>query len=326
MKSFAIAAIASLAQATIMSELEFAFMNYAVAHNKNYASVEEFQARFTNFVAQEAHIVRQNAKATGHTAAHNYLSDYSTEEYMNMMGLKDQDREADQEYMFTATPNSTGIDWRTVKGVVTPVKDQGQCGSCWAFSATESVESHYVLAGNDQVIMAPQELVDCSKGLFSNHGCSGGWYYYAWKWLESSKSMTEADYPYTSGVTGKETKCAYDSAKGVTNVSDYKQVSKDTDSIKAAIELGPVSVAVSAGNDVFRNYSSGIVTADDGCPTNVDHAIQAVGWGSEDGQDYYIVRNSWNTTWGDQGFIKLATGTGKGVCGINQDVYYPIIA
>lgn len=138
--------------------------------------------------------------------------------------------------------------------------------------------------------------------------------------------MKESDYPYTSGNTGKETTCAYDASKGVTNVSSYQQVSQDTDSIKAAIALGPVSVAVSAGNDVFRNYQSGIVTEDMGCPTRVDHAIVAVGWGSEDGQDYYIVRNSWNTTWGNKGYINIATADGKtGVCGINQDVYYPII-
>jgi|Transcript_6733 cathepsin L len=173
--------------------------------------------------------------------------------------------------------------------------------------------------------MAPQELVDCSKGLFSNHGCGGGWYYYAYKWLKHNKTMRESDYPYTSGVTGKETKCAYDASKGVTNVSSYKKVAKKTESIKAAIDIGPVNVAVSAGNDVFRNYSSGIVTEADGCPNRVDHAILAVGYGYEGNQGYYIVRNSWNTYWGDQGYIKIGMAGGKGVCGINQDVYYPII-
>jgi len=103
---------------------------------------------------------------------------------------------------------------------VTPVKDQGQCGSCWAFSATETTESSWVIAGNEQVIMSPQELVDCAKGLFSNHGCSGGWYYYAWKWNKTNKTMTEDSYPYTSGTTGDETTCNYD-GEGVTLVADY---------------------------------------------------------------------------------------------------------
>ena len=96
----------------------------------------------------------------------------------------------------------------------------------------------------------------------------------------------------------------------------------DTDCIKARIEQGPVSVAVAAGNNVFRNYSSGIVTEADNCPTTIDHAIQAVGWGYEGDQGYYIVRNSWNTTWGDQGYIKLGMAEGKGVCGVNEYVYW----
>lgn len=205
---------------------------------------------------------------------------------------------------------------------MTPVKDQGQCGSCWAFSATETTESSWVIAGNDQVIMSPQELVDCAKGLFSNHGCNGGWYYYAWKWNKTNKTMTEESYPYTSGTTGDETACVYDADVGVTLVADYGQVAEDTDSIKARLEEGPVSVAVAAGNNVFRNYTSGIVTEADGCPTNLDHAIQAVGYGYEGEQGYYIVRNSWNTTWGDQGYIKIGMAEGKGVCGINQAVYW----
>jgi len=184
-----------------------------------------------------------------------------------------------------------------------------------------------VIAGNEQVIMAPQELVDCDKGLFvGNHGCSGGWYYTAYKWLAKNKAMKESDYPYTSGTTGTESKCAHDESKGVTNVSSYKSVKANTDSIKAAIEIGPVNVAVSAGNDIFRNYKSGIVTEADNCPTRLDHAIVAVGWGVEGDQEYYIVRNSWAATWGDNGFIKIATADGKtGVCGINSKVYYPII-
>jgi C1A family cysteine protease len=122
---------------------------------------------------------------------------------------------------FTGVTNADSIDWREVGDVVTPVKDQGQCGSCWAFSATEAVESAYVIAGNDQVIMAPQELVDCARGMFTSHGCSGGWYYYAWEWLGSHKTMKESDYPYTSGAAGQETTCAYDESVGVTNVSSY---------------------------------------------------------------------------------------------------------
>ena len=118
------------------------------------------------------------------------------------------------------------------------------------------------------------------------------------------------------------TTCVYDKAEGITYVTDYGQVAMDTDSIKARIELGPVSVAVAADNDVFWNYSSGIVTEADNCTVHINHAVQAVGWGYEGDQGYYIVRNSWNTTWGDQGYIKLGMAEGYGVCGVNMAVYW----
>ena len=311
----------------MLDHIAYEFMKFIAVHGKEYVTLEEWNRRLALFEETWNFIEERNSTDSSYRAGTNQFSDWSHEEYESMLGLKGIERDEDQEDLFTGVSNSNGVDWRNTRGVVTAVKNQGQCGSCWAFSATESVESAYVIAGNKQVIMAPQELVDCSKGLFSgNHGCSGGWYYNAWKWLENSMTMAEEDYPYTSGDDGRETKCAYDESKGVTYVSSYKQVSKDTESIKAAIEIGPVSVAVSAGNDVFRNYQSGIVTEDDGCPTRVDHAIQAVGYGYEGEQGYYIVRNSWDTTWGDKGFIKIGMADGKkGVCGINQDVYYPII-
>ena len=200
-----------------------------------------------------------------------------------MMGLRTEDTEKPEgKMLFTGTASNESLDWRDVKDVVTPVKNQGQCGSCWAFSATEAVESAYVIAGNKQVIMSPQELVDCAKGFIrNNHGCKGGWYYWAYDWLEKHMTMSIESYPYVSGETMKATKCQYNADEGVTNVSDYVEVNPDTKDIKAALELGPVNVAVAAGNDVFRNYKSGIITAADNCPTSIDHAIVAVGYGYE---------------------------------------------
>ena len=321
MKTFAAIAFAGVASATLMDPNDYEFMRYVTKYNKFYETVEEFTRRMEIFVETKLTIAMLNNRNSSYRAGLNQFSDWTNEEYESMLGLL-ADYDVSDNEKWTGAPNSTGIDWRTIGDTVTPVKDQGACGSCWAFSATETTESSWVIAGNDQVIMAPQELVDCAKGLFSNHGCNGGWYYYAWNWNKDNMTMRESDYPYTSGSTGDETPCAYDESKGVTLVADYGQVAEDTDSIKARIEQGPVSVAVAAGNDVFRNYTSGIVTEADGCPTRLDHAIQAVGWGSENGQDYYIVRNSWNTTWGDQGYIKIGTGSGKGVCGINQAVYW----
>jgi len=251
------------------------------------------------------------------------MSDWTEEEFTTMLGLANMDvEETTDAEVFSGAPNATSVDWRNKTDVVSPVKDQGQCGSCWAFSSIEAIESAYVIAGNDQVIQSPQELVDCTRSLLGNHGCSGGWYYNSYKWLKNNKTMTESDYPYTA----KDGTCTYDETKGVTGTSSYKQVSKDKASIMAAIEQQPVNVAVSAGNDIWRSYTSGVVTEADGCGTRVDHAVVAVGYGTENGEDYYIVRNSWNTTWGDKGYIKIGAIDGKtGVCGINGYVYYPII-
>jgi len=124
-----------------------------------------------------------------------------------------------EEVDISALPSSW--DWRT-QGMVTDVKDQGNCGSCWAFSGVEAVESAYAIGGGDLIVMSEQEVVDCT--LYpetENMGCSGGWYFWAWDWLADHKTMKESDYPYTSGSTGKETACAYDESKGVTNVSSY---------------------------------------------------------------------------------------------------------
>ena len=329
MKTFAFAAIAGLAAAEYQMSTEMtAFMNYISQHAKSYENMEEFYDRFELFQQTEASIAELNAANSRATFGHNAFSDWTHQEYMSMMGLKYE--ETPELYINKTSDlvstNGDSWDWRDHAGVVTPVKDQGQCGSCWAFSATEAVESAYVIAGNEQVIMSPQELVDCSKGLLSNHGCNGGMYYHGWKWEETHMTMRESDYPYVSGTTKEaQSSCGYDESKGVTYVSGYEQVSADTDSIKAAIKKQPVSVAINAESKVFQTYQSGILTATDNCPTKIDHAVVAVGYGYEGDQGYYIVRNSWATVWGDQGYVKIGMADGDGICGINQVVYYPTI-
>ena len=320
MRTFALAALAAVSSAINMAEFEF--MNYVTKFGKDYAEVAEFETRMALFNAAAAKIEALNAENSSYVAGHNHMSDWTEEEYRSMLGLVvPEDHEVD-ETAWEGTPNSTGFDWRTdSRHALTDVKDQGQCGSCWAFSATETLESAYILAGNDMVVLAPQELVDCSKGLLSNHGCNGGMYYNAWKWEKDHFAMKESDYPYTSGTTGKETTCAYDKSKGVVEVSGYKSIKANVDSIKAAVEQQPLSIAVMADNDAFRYYKDGVITADQ-CPGRIDHAIQAVGWGNDGTQDYFIVRNSWNTTWGDKGFAKLAADDkGDGTCGMNSVVY-----
>ena len=325
MKTFALAAIAGLASAEMSAEMT-SYMNYISQHSKSYENMQEFYDRFQLFQQAEASIAELNSANSRATFGHNQFSDWTHQEYVSMLGLRFE--ETPELYINkTANVESTNgdsFDWRDQSGVVTPVKDQGQCGSCWAFSATEAVESAYVIAGNEQVIMSPQELVDCSKGLLSNHGCNGGMYYHGWKWEESHMTMRESDYPYVSGTTKEaQSTCNYDESKGVTNTTGYGQVSGDVDSIKDAIKTkGPVSIAINAETKVFQTYKSGIITESDGCPTKIDHAVLAVGYGYDGDQGYFIVRNSWNTTWGDSGYVKLGMAEGEGVCGMNQVVYW----
>jgi len=142
-------------------------------------------------------------------------------------------------------------------------------------------------------------------------GCSGGWYYWAWDYMKTTALETEASYPYTSG-TGITGTCKYNASLGVAKVTGYTEVAATSTAIKSALNLKPVSVAIQADTAVFQTYSSGIITSA-GCGTNIDHAVVAVGYGD----NYYIVRNSWGTGWGEAGHVRIGIAEGAGICGIN---------
>lgn len=323
MKTFAASLFAAVTSAELMTSMDYAFMRYVSSHSKMYQTVEEFNLRKAAYALVDEHVQRVNSDPTStYKAGHNRFSDWTPSEWDAILGLKDMPKpdfepvvEEDEE---VALNLPTAWDWRS-KGMVTPVKDQGSCGSCWAFSSIEAIESAWLIAGNEQIIMSEQELVDCSSET-GNEGCNGGWYFWSYDWLKTNFTMKESDYPYTA-VDGN---CNYDASKGVTEVSSYGRTI-GTNKNLAQLYQQPVNVAVAAGNAVFGSYQSGIVTADAGCPTQIDHAIVAVGWGEENGVQYYIVRNSWGEGWGEDGYIRIATSGGLGVCGINQYVYYPTL-
>ena len=223
------------------------------------------------------------------------------------------------------------IDW-TTKGAVTPVKDQGQCGSCWSFSTTGALEGAYAIKNSKLVSFSEQQLVDCDSlgNGGRDHGCNGGLMDNAFSWIAKNNGLClEADYPYVSGTTMTAGTCKT-VCKNVagSDVAKFVDVESASDlAFSTALAQQPVSVAIEADQREFQLYKSGVFTG--ACGTNLDHGVLAVGYGSENGVEYYKVKNSWSTTWGDKGYIRLGKGSsyngGKGQCGILLEASYPVV-
>jgi C1A family cysteine protease len=221
------------------------------------------------------------------------------------------------------------VDWVN-GGAVTPVKNQGQCGSCWSFSTTGALEGAYYTTYGSLPSFSEQQLVDCDtrKNGGKDMGCNGGLMDNAFAWIEKNGGLcSEGDYPYTSGDTKTagtcESTCDIVSNSVVTSFNDVHS-SNDVD-MMTALSKQPVSIAIEADQKDFQLYSSGVFTGS--CGTNLDHGVLAVGYGSLDGQDFYKVKNSWGTTWGDGGYILLGRGDefnkGQGQCGMLLQASYP---
>jgi len=221
----------------------------------------------------------------------------------------------------------TSFDWRD-EGAVTPVKNQAQCGSCWAFSATETVESQYIIGGNNMTILSVQTTVSCDT---TDAGCGGGWYYTAWMdYMEPNGGITtQSVYPYADSTKiGNAPACDSSLESQVvsgtapssyswatTPCSSVKCGSQDEDTLKAnLVEYGPISIACDAS--AWSSYTGGVLTSSS-CSSSslkLDHAIQLVGYNADASTPYWIVRNSWGSSWGEDGYIYLEMDTNT--CGL----------
>ncbi|KAK8607114.1 hypothetical protein V6N13_052860 [Hibiscus sabdariffa] len=239
--------------------------------------------------------------------------------YIRSQGLTTRKQTPFRYENVTSLPAS--IDWRQ-KGAVTPIKDQAQCGSCWAFSAIAATEGIHKLTTGQLISLSEQELVDCDKGV--DQGCEGGEMEDAFEFIIHNHGIaSEATYPY-KGDDGTCNKS--EEASHAATITGYEVVpANDEQALQKAVANQPVSVSIDAGDSAFQFYSSGIFTG--ACGTDLDHGVTAVGYGSEDGTDYWLIKNSWGTGWGEEGYIRMQRNikAKEGLCGIAMDSSYPTV-
>jgi C1A family cysteine protease len=289
------------------------FVRFQHEHSKFYATHEEFSVRYAVFKSNldlaDFYAQREEGSATyGVTKFMDLTPEEFTTYYKGALPVTELPVAAVAEKLPEVTL-PTSFDWRD-KNAVTPVYNQGQCGSCWAFSATETVESYHFLAGNSMISLSMQQVVDCDTTCY---GCQGGWTYEAYQYLMSAGGQdTYNSYPYTA-ETGN---CQFNPNNIGAKISGWQYVTQTKDETQMANYMyanGPLSICVDASSWQF--YTSGVIKS---CGDQIDHCVQATGFSTQSGTPAWNVRNSWGTDWGLQGYLYVERG--NDVCGIAEVV------
>jgi hypothetical protein len=323
-----------------LSETEYGALWKQFKVDFEYDFAAEETSRYTTFKNNVDFIMAHNARAEehGYTVGMNQFGAMDSAEFKKTMLTYQADQKKANPVKVFSTSAPASVDW-TTKGAVTPVKNQGQCGSCWAFSTTGATEGAYQIATGKLQSFSEQELVDCA-GSFGNQGCNGGLMDNGFKYLQSKGDALESAYSYT----GKNGKCntAKQSAGALKKgtVTSFHDVTADSEQqLMAAIAQQPVSVAIEADQSGFQFYKTGVFSGT--CGNKLDHGVLAVGYGTDGGKDYWKIKNSWAATWGDKGYIRLARGqkkTGRkllgggggggkdGECGLLKQPSYPVVS
>jgi cysteine peptidase B len=280
---------------------------FKAEYGRNYVGDEEVY-RHSVFTKNMAKFAARNAIEESATFGVDEHADWTEEEFSALLGY------VPEEVSIPAAPKlnvavPASKDWTGT--ATTPVKNQKSCGSCWAFSATEQIESDYILQHGKTVLLAPQELVDCKGDGSKRNGCQGGNTGTAYKVIEQLGGIEgSSDYPYTA----KNGQCKFSASKEKVKVTGYQKVGQnDETEMKSYVgSTGPLSVCVAA--KTWHGYKGGVMST---CDTSVDHCVQVVGYGEDNGKSYWKVRNSWGTSWGEDGFLRIEIG--KNLCKIASD-------
>jgi len=312
----------------IKSEFSDEFDTWTKLYRKEYDSIEEKIMRFTvwlnNLRYVNQHNLEYSLKKHSYRLALNEQSDMSINEVRSTMNGYMMSRprnitsvERFHPSHYPQVPQS--VDWRE-KGYVTEVKNQGQCGSCWSFSTTGSLEGQHFAKTGKLIDLSEQNLIDCS-GDYGNMGCNGGLMDYAFQYIKDNQGIdTESSYPYEA----EDDTCRFKLRNvGATDQGFVDVMSGDEEALLQAVaQVGPISVAIDASHMSFQMYSEGVYDEPYCSSDQLDHGVLVVGYGSEDGQDYWIVKNSWGASWGEKGYIRMARNKNN-QCGIATSASYP---
>ena len=310
-------------------ELIDLYKRWKTEYGHNFDPQEDAK-RFEIFRNKDKKIREHNAGNHSYTMGHNGFSHLTEEEFAaTYFGVGSQHKKVS-----THTANApstprilatvpTSVDWRS-QNALNLVRNQGTCGSCWAFTAVAALESYAYIKTKKLPALSEQQLVDCAGGTYGNHGCGGGWMHGAWAYVAANKGIaSRSAYPY-KGIAGTCAASGKASALGFNLNATYPTLylkANSSSALISALTLRPVAVAMDA--DTLQNYRNGIIGTTDKCTKTVNHAVLAVGYNTASAtgapKGYYIIRNSWDTTWGENGYFRIAiTGEDAGVCGIQQ--------
>ncbi|CAM8954384.1 unnamed protein product [Rhodiola kirilowii] len=308
--------------------MKLRYQNWIETHGKSYQDEEEWTLRFGIYQSNLQIVEYINSLNLSFTLADNEYADLTNEEFTSKyLGFKAPEDNSVHTGAFRYRHHHRhlpkNVDWRE-QGAVTPVKNQGECGSCWAFSAVAAIEGINKIKNGNLVSLSEQALVDCDVHS-DNQGCDGGFMEQAFEFIINKGGLpTESSYPYAA----KQNKChKKKAAKHAVSISGFEIVPKnDEKSLKAAVAHQPVSVGIDADGYLFQLYSKGIF--DGVCGSQLNHGVTVVGYGEENrnGEKYWIVKNSWGTGWGESGYIKMKrdVNTTQGLCGIAMLPSYPV--